>query len=318
MTARRVVGVAITAAVLALHAGAAEPPRVETVEPRAYGYQVGDVLQRRVIVHTGSAWRLDPASLPNAGRRGKLIELRAVRTRTAGSGDDTRVEIDLDYQVFIAPTEVRTIEIAPMALKLLDGPREAPLRVEAWPVTVAPLVPLEVSPRRGLGDLQPDISPPLRDTSALHQRLAAYAAAGALLLIVLAVLHFGPPWRAARNRPFGRALRSLRRLPKTLPQAAWLEACRTVHEALNRTAGHVMFERDLDAFVQAHPAFAAVRDDIAGFLRQSRREFFDAQSTPQDHDTAPLVELARRCHEAERAGGRARTPRAAATQEAAS
>jgi mxaA protein len=293
----------LAAAVLALGlpvAAADDAPRLETVEPRAYGYQVGDTLRRRLIVHAGDDWRLDPTSLPVAGRRGQALELRSVHMRRAGAAESGRHEIDLEYQVFVAPPEVRTIEIAPLKLRLVSAQREALLRVEAWPVTVAPLVPVEVSPRHGLGDLQPDIAPPLFETAGLRARLLVYALTAAVLLIGLAVLHFGPPWRAARNRPFGRALRVLRRLPTPLPQAQRRGAFLVMHEALNRSAGRALFEHDLEAFVQVHPDFVPLRSEIARFLQASRREFFDAQAAPQDHDPAWLVNLAQRCHEAER------------------
>jgi mxaA protein len=292
---------AAAALLLGLPAAAADDaPRLETVEPRAYGYQVGDILHRRLIVHAADDWQLDPTSLPVAGRRGQALELRSVRTRRAGAAGSARHEIDLEYQVFVAPPEVRTIEIAPLKLRLAGAQRQETLRVEAWPVAVAPLVPVEVSPRQGLGELQPDIAPPLFETAALRTRLLAYAAAAALLLIGLALLHFGPPWHARRNRPFARALRALRRLPKRVPQAQWREACQVMHDALNRSAGRALFERDLEAFIRAHPAFAPLRGDVARFLQASRREFFDAQAAGAEHDAGWLVDLARRCHEAER------------------
>lgn len=288
----------------ALQALANDAASVETVEPRAFGYQVGDVLARRVIVHAAQGWRLDAASLPVAGRRGGALELRSVQTRQAAddgqAGGGLRYDIDLQYQVFIAPPQVRTIEIAPLKIRLENAQREQTLRIEAWPVTVAPLVPVDAPARRGLGDLQPDVNPPLIDTTAPRQRLTAYAVLAACLLAALAVLQFGPPWRAARNRPFGRALRKLRRLPQDVPQVTWRAACQTMHDALNRTAGHALFERDLDAFVQAHPRFAPLRPDLVKFLHASRREFFDAGAAPQERDGAWLTRLARRCHDAER------------------
>jgi mxaA protein len=115
----------------------------------------------------------------------------------------------------------------------------------------------------------------------------------------LAVIQFGPPWRAARNRPFGRAWRRLRRTPPQSQGAAWRDACKTVHDALNRCAGEVVFEPGLERFVAAHPAFAGLRDELARFLRISRDEFF-AGSPSQGADVAWLVALCRRCHDAER------------------
>jgi len=286
-------------AALAAPVAAADVLRLEASEPRAYGYQVGDLVQRRVSVSAPNGWRLDEASLPRPGGRGRALELRRVAASTQAEGDGQRHELLIEYQVFLAPATVRTLEIPAFRLRFEGAARSEELLVEAWPVTVAPLVPVAVSPRRGLGELQPDRPPPLVDTQPARLRLAAYALAALLLLGWLAVVHLGPPWRAARNRPFGRAWRQLRHLPAQPDDAQWLAACRTLHEALDRSAGEVLFEPGLARFVAARPAFGGLRDELARFLQMSRREFFG--NTPRGPDDAAwLVALCRRCHAAER------------------
>jgi hypothetical protein len=47
--------------------------RVQASEPRAYGYQVGDAVQRRVVVRAPAGWTLDEASLPRPGGRGQAL-----------------------------------------------------------------------------------------------------------------------------------------------------------------------------------------------------------------------------------------------------
>lgn len=278
-------------------AGAAygQGAQVETVEPRAFGYQVGDLLERRVTVTLAPGWTLDDASLPRPGGRGQALELREVQHRAEGQ----RHELRLRYQVFVAPTAVRTYEIAPWRLRVEGAGRSAELRVEAWPVTVAPLVPVDVSPRRGLGDLQADVAPPWLDTSALQARLAVSAGVAALIGLLLAAVYLGPPWRAARNRPFGLAWRALRHLPPGASDAQWRDACRHLHEALNRSAGEVVFEPGVERFVARHPAFAGLAEDLRRFLRLSREEFFGRGGRGAD-DARWLVALGRRCRDAER------------------
>jgi mxaA protein len=273
--------------------------RVEASEPRAYGYQVGDHVQRRVVVHVPAGWILDEASLPKPGGRGTALELRSVQRRASAAGSGQRLELDLDYQVFLAPAAVRTVEIAPIALRFTGASRTEDLRIDAWPVTIAPLVQVEAPTRRGLGELQPDRPPLLRDTSAPRTRLLAWAAIALLLIATLAVAYLGPPWRAARNRPFGVAWRQLRRLPAKPGDEAWRAACVQLHEALNRSAGEVLFERDLDAFVQRQPGFAPLRDDLQRFLQTTREQFFGGAPRSAD-DGRWLVALCRRCRDAER------------------
>jgi mxaA protein len=273
--------------------------RVEASEPRAYGYQVGDHVQRHVVVQAPAGWTLDEASLPRPGGRGTALELRSVQRRTTAVGGGQRIELDLDYQVFLAPAVVRTVEIAPIALRFTGASRTEDLRIDAWPVTIAPLLQVEAPTRRGLGELQPDRPPLLRDTSALRTRLLAWAAIALLLITTLAVAYLGPPWRAARQRPFGVAWRQLRRLPAQPGDPAWRAACVQLHEALNRTAGEVLFERDLDAFVQRQPGFAPLREDLQRFLHTTREQFFGGAPRNAD-DGRWLVALCRRCRDAER------------------
>jgi mxaA protein len=271
--------------------------RVEASEPRAYGYQVGDHVQRSVVVHVPDGWRLDEATLPRPGGRGQALELRQVLRRTAAGG--RRLELDLDYQVFLAPANVRTVEIAPLRLRFAGASRNEEVLVEAWPITIAPLVPVQPPNRRGFGELQPDKPPLPIDTGAARQRLVAMAVVAALLLAWLAIVHFGPPWAAARKRPFGVAWRRLRGLAANPADAPWREACVQLHEALNRSAGEVLFERGLDAFIARRPAFAGLHDELLRFLRSSRAQFFGGEPRQRD-DGIWLRGLCRRCRDAER------------------
>lgn len=272
-------------------------------EPRAFGYQVGDLVERRVVVQADGGWSLDPASLPQPGGRGRAIELRRVEHRVEGGGGGTRHELRLQYQVFLSPAAVRTLETPTFTLRFRGAGRTEEARVEGWPVTVAPLLPVDVSPRRGLGDWQPDAPLPHVDTAPFERRLALGAVVAALLAAALAVAYLGPPWRAWRAQPFGRAWRQLRRLGPAPAPADWLAACRTLHEALNRSAGEVLFERGVPAFVAARPAFAGLQDELLRFLQLSRASFFGG-AAPAAGDAAWLVGLARRCRDAERGLGR--------------
>ena len=56
--------------------------QASTREPRAYGYQVGDTLQRQVLIQVPAGLVLDAASLPLAGARGQAIELRALHLQS--------------------------------------------------------------------------------------------------------------------------------------------------------------------------------------------------------------------------------------------
>lgn len=271
-------------------------------EPRAYGYSVGDVLQRRVQLQLPPGWRLDLDALPMARRPGQAIELRSAVLQ--GS------VLVLEYQVFLAPTEVRTLELPVLRLRLLGpaaaaaagpgaasgaalGASEQFLRVDAWPLTVAPLVPVAVSPRRGLGELQPDAPLPPQDIAPHLQRLPLYAAAAALLGLLLWHRLLGLPGTARRQRPFAQAWRALQRGPAgataALDAAAQRQAFQLLHQALNRSAGRVLFAAGLPAFVQQQPAYAALQPALAEFFQRSERAFF---ATPAAGATAATAATA--------------------------
>ena len=264
-------------------------------EPRAFGYQVGDLVRRHVTLSVPPGLALDEASLPRPGGVGRALELRAVE-RTAASGREALV---LVYQVFTAPTAVRTFEMPAFTLQFRGAPRDQAVRIDAWPVTVAPLVPVDVSPRTGLGELQPDAAAPHFALAPVRWRLVAWASGIGLMLLYLAALHVGLPWWDARRRPFARAWRALRTLPADAPGATWRSACREVHAALDATAGAVLFERDVVALVARRPAFAPLADDVRRFLLLSRREFF-AGDARDAGDAAWLVAFCRDCRDAER------------------
>lgn len=286
---------------LAATAAFAQPtPSVSTTEPRAYGWQLGDVLQREVLIDADAAFTLETDSLPRPGRVGSAFELRRVaheRMRAAGGGSTHRLR--LEYQVFLSPPAVKTLELPPLVLRFATQGRSRDVRVDAWPVTVAPLVPVEVSPRRGLGELQPDEPPPRVDTAAVRVRLMVCAAAAALLALVLLHLHVGLPWLARRHRPFEDAWRALRKLPARDAAARRRAAFELLHAALNRSAGQALFEGGVDGFVAAHPAFAPLRDELREFFRRSRSEFFGAGAAAEE--AWPWLQaFGRRARDAER------------------
>lgn len=295
----------LRAATLALiHAGAfaAAPAMLlnaTTREPRAFGYQVGDLVSRSVTVHAPDGLVLDESSVPQPGARGKALELRSVARSSGTEPGGRRLELMLEYQVFLSPSQTRTLEMPSFTLRFEGLPRAQDLRVEAWPVTVAPMTPAEVSPRRGLGELQPDTEPPLIDTTAAYRRLIAYGCALLLLLAYLAHVYLALPWWSRAHRPFMQAWRALRGLTPTSSELQWRESFQRLHEALNRTAGEVVFEQGIERFVSARPRFAPLRDDLVRFFAQSRREFF-AQGRQADPDRRWLIEFCRRCRDAER------------------
>jgi mxaA protein len=285
--------------IVTLGRGAAAAPDTlgaSSDEPRAFGYTVGDVVSRRIRLRVPDGLELDPDSLPRAGARGRALELQRVVLHKSLAGAPEALQ--LDYQVFLAPREVRVLEMPPIELRFGGLARPQTLRIDAWPVTVAPLAPLEPSSRDGLGEMRPDREPPLLDTAATHTRLAVEVGAMLLLLGYLANVYLVLPWSAQRRRPFARAWKMLSALPARPDATQRRAAFERVHAALNETAGEVLFEPGLDRFVALRPRFAPLRDELARFFADSRTEFFAGGDDAVD--ALWLVAFCRRCRDLER------------------
>lgn len=302
MTHGRRIGIALLAGAASLAGVAQAAPEmlgVRVADPRAYGYTVGDVVTRRATIAVPDGLTLDRDSLPQAGQRGRALELRRVELTPHGS----RLDLRLDYQVFLAPRDVRVLEMPPVMLRFTGQPRDQTLRIDAWPLSVAPLGPVDASPRRGLGELRPDVEPMPVDTSGMRTRLAVEAGLAVLALLYLAHVYIGLPWWTRRHRPFQVAWQGLRGLSAGAPADARRAAFERVHAALNRSAGEVLFESGIDRYVTAHPRFCGLRDDFAAFFARSRREFFSpagADAARGADDAAWLAAFCRRCRDADR------------------
>lgn len=300
MTRARCRSLAAAALSMGIAAGAAtaapDTLSARSDEPRAFGYTVGDTVSRRIELAVPAGLTLDQGSLPRAGARGRALELQRVVLHKSFSG--ALEALQLDYQLFIAPSEVRVLEMPSIELRFDGLPRPQTLRIDAWPVTVAPLAPIESPTREGLGELRPDREPPRVDTRAAGTRLALEAGGVLLLLGYLANVYLVLPWSAQRRRPFGRAWKQLGALPAQPDAAQRRAAFEQVHAALNETGGEVLFERGLDRFIASHPRFASLRDELVRFFVVSRSEFFAGRSDGADVNW--LRAFSRRCRDIER------------------
>ena len=279
---------------------AAEPEpaqlQARTLEPRAFGVRVGDVVERQIIVDIPSRLKLDQNSLPLVGPQGPVLELRSLDRTAQTTPTGQRLSLVLKYQVFAAPVAVRSYELPKLLLRFDGVPRGDELRVEPWPVVVSALATEDASPREGLGELRPDIAPPLRGVALERAVLWACAATAALLAAYLALVYGGQPWWGRRHRPFTLAFKAV----QAHGEADGREACRALHAAFNQTAGRTVFAEAIDGFVEQAPRFAALKGDIQAFFTRSQAAFFADVAQSQVPPREWLLAFARACRDAER------------------
>lgn len=270
----------------------------EVVEPRTYGYVIGDRIRREVRLVLRADYRLDEAGLPSAGRLDRWLELAEPEVAVATDDERREYRLAFTYQVVNAPVGLQTIDIPQMNLDVL-GPHGAPTLttlVPAVEVTIAPLVgddPITTS------SLQPDREPSAIPTEAQEVRLAWAVAACLALLVMVAARRGATDVLARRRLPFAIAARELRRIPtdEAVGDAA---AMKVVHNAINRTAGRAVFAHNLDGFLQSHPRFAEFRADFERLFEASGQTFFERPDPARvDSIRTVLVRLCRSCQRME-------------------
>jgi len=259
---------------------AVEAAQVSVSDPPAYGYHVGDVVERRLRIQLPTGARLDPESLPSPNRQGGAMELSSLQHQDAEDAAEQRLL--LRYQVMRSPEVPTVFELPTLNLRTTvptgqaggAGLREALLRVPAHPLMVSPIAPAQPPNRAGLGPLQPDLPAPLPPIAPIRQRAQAW---GVLALVALAWLlwrHALRPLWWRRQRPLARAWREIRRLPAAPNATALGAALRRLHAALNEDAGRVLLATDVPAWLAQRPQYQAQATALQHFHQRSSRHFF--------------------------------------------
>lgn len=256
-------------------------PQPTVDEPRAFGHLLGDVLTQRILLPAGND--MGSVAPPSVGRTGEWLERRPARFETDADGRRWMV---IDYQVVnVAPTLTRTA----LPALTLTSPSGATLQVAEWPLSIAPMTPVEPFDTGELQLMRPDRQAPLIPSAPLRRQ--ASVALGLLLLTLLswAGWWLWRNWRESARLPFARAWRQMRRLdgPSVDTSAdAWL----CLHRALNETAGHVVHAGSLPSLFARAPYLQPLRAQLEQFYQHSTVRFF----TPEPAATPyPLRGL---CH----------------------
>ncbi len=197
------VRVVAAAALLAL-ANSVAAVQLETIEPRPFGYTVGDVLERTLRVDRTRDGTLDPASLPKPGRIGRWFQLRAVTPLPDG--------VRLAYQIVNSPTQPGRENLPSLRVRVI-GPDGRARNADIGPFTVAmtPVAHFASDDVIDADDVRPDLDPQPIDTTRRRERVLLYAAA----LTALVAMQGAPGGtfcaRAARAAASAKAPRGCRR-----------------------------------------------------------------------------------------------------------
>lgn len=272
----RVAGFAAFISVASISAAsAAAPPNATVVQPRAFGYVIGDVATQRVLLEQqGRAFT--PASLPAPGPLGNWVERRASRVEVDTRG---REWLAIEYQIMNSPQRLMAVTLP--AWKLAAKSSNTELLVPEWQISVGPLTPEQPFARAGLGALRPDRAASPIDVASIQRWVAVWTVAAAVLLFTWAGWWAWRNWQASSKRPFARALRELRGIDEQSPDA-WY----AMHRALDATAGRVVQRETVSALFERVPQLAPQRAAIEQFLDASMARFFGTSAQKADAASA--------------------------------
>ena len=269
-----------------------EPVSYFTVEtPRPFGYVNGDEIPQRIVLETRSGISLQAGGLPAKGQINRWLNLNQVTVKQTGQ----RYEIDLRYQVFYAPLEVKSLTLPGFTLQFSQGEKSVSKNVPAWSFTLSPLREL-VARQTGQGEyMRPDSPPPLLANTQAWYGLAASLTVAALIAAYLGYLYGCFPGMLRRTL-FKQALRKLAGLSKT----DMAQALTIVHHALNRLNGKPLFYTQLSEFYLRNPEYQQLSPQIDWFFNFSNRYFFSAGMIVVAQDVQQLKDLCERCRKIER------------------
>jgi mxaA protein len=249
--------------------------RIEIVEPRSFGYVIGDTLTRRVVLETDGGATLDADRLPKPGRVSNWIELVDVTARRSGAGGGARHELNLTYQIFNSAPEVSTRALPALRIPLKTAAGTAFHDVPQFLFTSGSLTPEYVAAREGLEEMRPDAPPPPLSTASVRARLALYGLALAAIALYFAYSYLSLPFLARSRGPFARALRAVNAAARARDGRDGRQAAlKALHRAFNETARGTVFGEHLDRFFAEHARYAPLRPQVERFFAGSQQEFF--------------------------------------------
>lgn len=263
---------------------------------RSYGVMVGDMIHHRFLLEVKSPYSIIQSSLPQPGDLSYWLELRDITVTTREADDKTLYLMDLTYQTFYAPLDVRTLTIPAIPLDFSAGEQRFQLRLPKWNFSMSPIK--EITPQ-GVGHdneveafMKPAIAPRTFSLTKLNQRSLMLALASIAMLLLLLWLQGMLPQLGLS--PFARAAREIRRIQRggILSNDDYLACIQAVHKAINKRAGGTVFVSQLDQFINKFPQFSGLKSELARFFEHSRDAFF-MDKRPEDVIVSKCLTLCR-------------------------
>ena len=223
--------------------------------PRDIGFFAGDLVEADVDLVVADGAAIEPASLPHPGPIDYWLDLRSIDVEKRTEGSNWRYTLKMLYQNFYDALDARPQEIPAFSVAFTkDGTTES-ADVQAWTIGVSPLREVAPPVKEDPKDyMRADEAAPLIQIASLWRAAGAVAVAVALALAVLAYDRVWWPFRAPKTRPFGDAVRGLRKLrDRQGVEDGYLQSLLILHRGIDQTDGRRVLADDAPAFLRRHP-----------------------------------------------------------------
>ncbi len=267
----------------------------EFLTPRPFGYINGDEIRHKIIIETRNGVQLQRGGLPKRGVVNRWLNLNNVAVSETKISGGFRYEINLTYQAFYAPLEVKMLTIPSFDLPLAQGGNNASQTVPAWHFTLSPLRELSIRKDESGQYMRPDAAPQLLgDDGVVYGLWAAMAvtlsSAGGLAYL------YGYLPGLPKRRVFKKASKKL----AGLSAAQTTEALTVFHQALNTVNGAPLFKHQLADFYRHYPSYQIADPQLVWFFNTSNQHFFSDAAQTQSATLATLRKLCATCLDIER------------------
>lgn len=269
--------------------------RFELQAPKPYGYVIGDEIRHRIVIETRKHIDISADSIPARGERNRWLNLKAVDISSETSGDGKRYLLDLTYQIFYSPLEVKMLLIPGFNLVFQQYGQRIEQVVPDWHFTLSPLHELSIRKENGKMYLRPDAQPEFINTNSYRQAFFIRLLALALSCAYLAYSYGLFPWFSQRNN-FKKACKDLSGLSRQQLD----QALRVFHQAINAVNQQPLFKQGLTDFYLRQPEYKTMAAELDWFFALSERYFFDGRTYCTEDEFEQLKALCQHCRKIER------------------
>ena len=272
---------------------AAERYEIRVKNPtKQIGYVVGDVFTRTVELDVIAPHELSKLSIPAKGLQQKGIELSSVKVTEKQTAKSTHYQLQLKYQLFTSRANVMKLKIAKHPLLITHAGKSFKVYIPQWTFRVSPLaVNNEVYIEQ---DMSPYRGPLLVETTNTKYVLGTFLLITLVATCGVIYINADNAWFPGMGGPFATSYRQINGYTGAeIDKVVLQKATASIHHAFNQTFGQNVFATDIDIFVQRHPAFSTIKQEIAQFFKASNYVLFSVNDSEKSSIT--LVDLMHFC-----------------------